>query len=688
MSEKRRLVNDGYNYDFKRTGAFGIFDTDSSVPIEFIMTSFTISELPHLSLARDLYSELNFDYLIQRDIDEERALSEISQYIYAKNNQKQKEVVFLPPLLAVVVNTDSQDNIISTYPDSKYTFQDDQYGGTHTREWPGVFKVENYPAQKGFELNILNSQLDEQKIRVTASQVELSLNLSPRQMDGAKLVVIDGQHRLYALNYLRREHFEKVKNIVLPVCISYSPKSIASFAADNSDIPNMQSVMRKLFVDVNSTVERVSGHFLTLLKDDSLGSIICRDFCNQVLNNPSLAKEGLGLVEWNTKNHKESLNISREHTTTSIGVINSAFEEVFNNNSGVRLINEMLKIDENITCFDFGSDEYDSPKSKPLKFPIESITLKHKSKLTELVSNNFVKHLIEIFFFSESYKVLFTSFKDALCEVLERIIADRRPSADSAYLVINNLIFNDPIDNDQKKAKELRAEFYNVLNKKRKGVVPDILRKAIFQKAIIEAWSKILEVVLASGASAENATSILILALDESVNNSGKNFDFRQPYIQSTIYNSSNIKVTKETRKQLSRLILTTLSSENIKAKISDFVSDNCTQRLIHLSAVEFSAYVKRMTSDKKKGFEKNYKVNFSVSAFDRERLIQLELERDEKLVNAKTASERNIASEPFDKAVMDALSPELDLALDALQSNFKIKSGSLIFIADEFEDD
>lgn len=688
MNTKRRPLEDGYKYEFSRNGAFGIFDTESTVPIEFVMTSFTINELPHLSLARELYSDLNFDYLIQRDIDEERALSEISQYIYTDGTKKQKEIIFLPPLLVAVVETDNQDNIVETYPDSEYKFIDDEFGGTHIREWPGVFKVENYPAKKGFDLNILDSSLVDKSIQITSTQAEISLNLSPKQMKGAKLVVIDGQHRLYALDYLRREHHESVKNIVLPVCIVYSPKSIKSLSSDGQGIPNIQSVMRSLFVDVNSTVERVSGHFLTLLKDDSLGSVICRDFCNEVLNSPNLSNEGLGLIEWNTKNHKESLNISREHTTTSIGVLNSAFEEMFNNKSGIQLINEILKIDENISDFDFGVDEYDNNKPKPEKFPLESISIKHKFRLTELVNDNITKYLVSIFFESKSYKVLFDTFKDSLYEVIEKAISERKSISDSASLVKNNLLFNDPIDSSQKKARELRSEFYNALLENRKGKAPEIIRRSIFQKAIIEAWFKILEIVVASGSTVKEATEILVLLLDYSLEDCGRNYDFRQPYVQNTIYNANKLKVTKETRRQLSRLIICSLNSPSILEKVKGIVSESCSQRLFDLASKDFSSYVNRMTMDKKKYFEKNYKVNFSVSSFDREKLLQLESERDEKLISASTASERRNASEPFDKAITEAISTELDTALESLRSNFSIEASALVFTSDDGEDE
>ncbi|HCD7748935.1 TPA: hypothetical protein ND538_004801, partial [Serratia marcescens] len=143
---------------------------------------------------------------------------------------------------------------------------------------------------------------------------------------------IDGQHRLFALNYLRKEHSDKIKNIVVPVCIVYSPYSTLINSAV-VQVPTIPEVLRNLFVDINSTVERVSGHFLTLLSDRTLGSIICREFCKKILSERQ--EYGLGLIEWNTKKHKESLEISRDYTITSIGVINNILEDCFGTRNGI-----------------------------------------------------------------------------------------------------------------------------------------------------------------------------------------------------------------------------------------------------------------------------------------------------------------------------------------------------------------
>jgi hypothetical protein len=114
----RRQAAAPFLYEFEKNGAFGVFKTNGSVPIEYFMTSFKVDELPYLSYAKDVNTELNFDYLIQRDIDEDRAIAEISQYLAAKEGVVQKDIVFLPPLLVAVVSVDHDNCLDDYYPDS------------------------------------------------------------------------------------------------------------------------------------------------------------------------------------------------------------------------------------------------------------------------------------------------------------------------------------------------------------------------------------------------------------------------------------------------------------------------------------------------------------------------------------------------------------------------------------------
>ncbi|EBD0801579.1 hypothetical protein FHD82_13055, partial [Salmonella enterica] len=398
MSGIRRSTTTGYTYAFEKAGSFGIFSSNGSVPVEYMMTSFSVDDLAQLSYSKDINTDLNFDYLIQRDIDEERARVEISQYISSSEDRVQKDIVFLPPLLVSIVNVDSNNKLIDYYPNCSLNSTDDN-GVIFERVWPGIFKIRNFEIQNGKAISVkyYDSEIKDEVITVDINQAIININSTREGVAGARLVVIDGQHRLFALNYLRKEHPDKIKNIVVPVCIVYSPYSTLINSAV-VQVPTIPEVLRNLFVDINSTVERVSGHFLTLLSDRTLGSIICREFCKKILSERQ--EYGLGLIEWNTKKHKESLEISRDYTITSIGVINNILEDCFGTRNGIKILTSILGIQESATEFDFSEFENDEDDEEnivsniPETFPWSGFLSKHKPILTKLVNETLTKTLV------------------------------------------------------------------------------------------------------------------------------------------------------------------------------------------------------------------------------------------------------------------------------------------------------
>ncbi|MXP49291.1 hypothetical protein FD733_07385 [Pantoea sp. Eser] len=178
-----------------------------------MITSFTVDDLAHLSYSKDIKTDLNFDYLIQRDIGEERARLEISQYIRLSENKIQKYIVFLPPLLVSIVNVGSNNKLIDYYPNCSF---DSKYGNgfIYERIWPGIFKVCNFeiPNGKSISLKYYDSEIKNESIAIDVNQAIMKINSTREVVAGARLVVIDGQHRLFALNYLRKEHPDNIRN--------------------------------------------------------------------------------------------------------------------------------------------------------------------------------------------------------------------------------------------------------------------------------------------------------------------------------------------------------------------------------------------------------------------------------------------------------------------------------------------
>lgn len=649
----RRQTAAPFRYEFEKDGAFGVFKTNGSVPIEYFMTSFKVDELSYLSYAKDVNTDLNFDYLIQRDIDEDRAIAEISQYL-AKEDGIQKDIVFLPPLLVGVVFVDQDKRLEDYYPNSTYSSGNDDLGKLHIREWPGVLKVTNYHVEQE-DPRIFYCGDGDHPATITINNAKVEVNITPNGIKGARLVVIDGQHRLFALNALRSSHRELVKDLTLPICLVYPPNSIEK---NNDTQPKVPEVLRHLFVDVNSTVERVSGHFLTLLSDQTLGSIICREFCKTVLDQKK--GEGLGLIEWNTKNHKQSLEISREHTLTSIGVINSAFEEIFKTKNGVKLLAAILGIDRQSSDFDFDIDEYEEIRGAPEYFPWRDFLSRHRAKLIHLVNETITPALIDIFFNTPFYSEYCTKFRNYFIDLEEETKRERRNEQDVFSLVKGHILFNDIL---LKPGHAMHAKVREDLKSLVDSTIPDFSRKAIFQKAMIEAWSLLCAKFIANNISISRASYYVTVFVANSFSPKSDLFDERHLYLQDTIFSGSRIKVTKSAKRQIVRLLLS-----NAGKVVAE--SSKEAQVISELAKEEVGSFINQMREDKRKVFEKSYRTNFNLPAFERERLYSAELDKPRQMKEFGGDSSRT----EFDREVGRLISENLTNSFDDLARTLKAK--------------
>ena len=657
----RRQTAAPYRYEFEKDGAFGVFKTNGSVPIEYFMTSFKVDELSFLSYAKDVNTELNFDYLIQRDIDETRAIAEISQYLAAKEGAVQKDVVFLPPLLVAVVSVNQDNCLEDYYPDSTYQTDSDAVGALYIREWPGILKVTNYQVNQE-QPRVFSCGDGDHQVSVAVDSAKIQVNLTRDGVKGARLVVIDGQHRLFALNTLRAHNRALIDGLTLPICLVYPPNSIEKNTGEQPKVPE---VLRHLFVDVNSTVERVSGHFLTLLSEQTLGSIICREFCKTVLDQK--ASEGLGLVEWNTKNHKESMEISREHTLTSIGVLNSAFEEIFKTKNGVKLLAAILGIDRRSTEFDFGLDEYDEEKSAPEYFPWRDFLSVHRESLIALVNENITPALIDMFYGTSFFSEYYNAFKNYFTTTEDEIKRDRRGDHGVFSNVKDHVLFNGMLG---KAANTMHAEVRADLGRIISEIIPDFSRKAIFQKAMIEAWSVLCAKFIANGIPLSRASHYMQLFVEHSFTPKSDLFDDRHLYLQDTIFSGSRIKVTKSAKRQIVRLLLS-----NAENAICEDTKEK--QVLSDLAKAEVGSFINQMREDKRKVFEKSYRTNFSIPAIEREKLYAAELDKPREMKDLGGDSSKTTFDQLIDELIITNLTDSFDDLAKTLKSRDFIYSKS-----------
>ena len=662
-------------YQIKKTGAFSRFATPNSTVIESILTSFDINELSWLSYARDVSSTLDFDLLVQRDIDEERALQDISEYIFSESHQV-KNPVFLPPLIAAIVSTDLEKKLENFYPRQIFHEESDNYGVCYRRTWAPHFQVTHYESETGRPLSINAEEIDpERQLLISTSETEIGITLTEQNNPGAKLVVIDGQHRLFALNSLKEHHRKEVEDLLIPVLIVYAPDSttVNPDADRDSDTQTVPDVYRKLFVDVNSTAHLVSGHFVILLSDNTLGSMVCRSFCHAILNmdeGSDKGKESLAQIEWNTRNDKESKTISKLYTLTSIGVLNDSLNDVFKQRKESELLRYMLNIGDSDFPFE---DEDGNLKPEPREFPWQGFLFKHKDDLRNLVRDNFVPCLLEIFFESEPYSELRKVFEEAYSKVVTNEINKRGPRFNAARVVKEHLLDSRPCSGATEGA--LLAEFNNKFEDLAKGRFLEIIRTSVFQKGMLTAWLEFQRAGRKSNLKPIDTTKGFVCLLNKVLNTGLFENDAKHLYLQDSIYESVRIRPTVECRKQILRLILSLLGEDKVRyevieriKKFDEFDETDLSERL-QLMGISFASQFLGSLKDKRiKNFERNFKADTSLDDVLRDQLNKLLEEKEEAKRRKRTDKSVEIPV-AFDKLVEKETKIEFDISQQQLEN-------------------
>ncbi|ALG52498.1 TPA: hypothetical protein NKB37_002874 [Vibrio parahaemolyticus] len=674
MSEKQKSRRDRdkkVNYNYEKFGSIGVFSTESSLPIEYFLTSIPISEIEDLSLARDVQTAgNNFEYLIQRDIDEERARKDICSYIAASEEGK---AVFLPPLIVSIVQVNNDNYIEGFYPEYNSTIDgrpidpDTKYddGSELVREWKGLFKLSSLVESDGVKIS---SENEVSNIPQDIQQVNFEAKIS-KSTSGGRLVVIDGQHRLFALQYLAKHDIDKVKNITVPVCILYSPKSTErNFKLDNN-IQNITSVLRRLFVDVNSTVEKVSGHFLTLLSDDNLGSMICREFCSKVHSTDVAKGRSLGLVEWNTKNHKESKTKARTHTITSIGVIYDTLEKTFDSKKGIKLLRDFLNVHTSNITTDSLSDE---------NLPWSGFNTSYKNELKEVAKNEIVGNLYTLFFEPEVYKKSVEIFEELLDVKLVEAKDKRDALSDCVTYINKYYLFNDPlpdIDGDK-----INSNCKNMLKTYNNWFEEQIIRKSnpiaylsIYQKSVITGWIELCVLMNNKGLNKSDMAEIYVLLMNYSLNPDLNLFDYSQRYIQDNIYSGVRIKATATSASQFKNATLAFLGNSDVLDIIQDKfnLSNEIVLSLSTIGKDSASVFFKKMVSEKEKSFSKNYRHNYSLSPEQKRSLADAENLRNSEIYSTEDSSVKVEAAVKFDELVKHMIKDDLKDCAEKLSIKF-----------------
>lgn len=260
---------------FGSFGEFAIGDSPNRIRAKYILTkikpgndgSWECELASQMKPWREVFDveELNFDELLQRDLDDSRVAHDLIPYLLGTSGDKAK---FFPPILAVIVPRREDETGIERYyptPESE---------GTSTEKYGELFDFEQI-------------RLDDGSLTPLAR-----LNYNRQR---SAFIIVDGQHRAMAVLALHRQMnsswannaFEsyyshisvtpaQAKNIELPTCIIYFPDLHGGNPVPRNQGIDLSSVCREIFLVVNRSAKRVSESRGLLLDDEDIAARIMR----------------------------------------------------------------------------------------------------------------------------------------------------------------------------------------------------------------------------------------------------------------------------------------------------------------------------------------------------------------------------------------------------------------------------
>jgi hypothetical protein len=642
MADDFEDLQEEKEFDVELLGNFGRFVSSGSYPVEYFMASMPMAQAyKYLKFARDVQmDDINFDLLMQRDIDENRVEKDIMPYLQQDEATAATRPLFFPPLLAAIVPV--KDEKIQEYYGTRSIIT--PRTGFTGLSWAGHFRLYGKTTSSADGLSL---QSDQEGEKIKAKQALLNLRTSELDPNGVMLIVIDGQHRLRALKRLWEEHRDKVRDLVVPVCVMYAPNS-HSDNPDKLNTPSVPRVFRNLFVDVNSTMTVVGGHFNILLSDKSVGDMTCRVFCDDVLS--KYGKEGLACIEWNTRTRSQSYNVTKVHTLTSIGVLQRGLEENFKPDMVVSYLLGISDVAQDL--FPVGADKDDYyPKIKWDKFSYaQSNALKFRIK--EYLS----PLLVGLYFESVPFKKLYSLFLKEVGRLKADLPKGGR-TAISAQAILQSILEYKPFDEKDSDFKKRWLVFEESIEAKRSSSTFGIVRYALFQRAFFNVAGMFVRLGIEYSVPPAQAFKAAITLLNVIFEKNSDVFHFDKSYLQYTVFEQKRIRTRDETKSAIRDLILAHLLRDDIRALVAAEFSKSAGPELDSILNDEgFTAagqFLGRYREERVKVFKKGYELDYSLTNEEREdlRLKEYEQRAMERDVKENRRDEGSLVRR-FDKEV------------------------------------
>ena len=241
--------------------------------------------LSQLAPVRELFEagSLEFDEIMQRDLDDARVSSELIPYLLDPGTRDL--VKLFPPIIVVILPTKGNENKPGDLYDAVYSPQDESTDQS--------YKIRKLISGKAGEEIFEFSQPVENDVLNNHNLARLRLN-----QQRTKLVIVDGQHRAMALLALyrnlkdewtdqRRSPYEsyyaewskeyiqqfKLDHLSMPVMLCTFPELDENFKGDY----DLKKASRAIFLALNKNAKKVSESRNKLLDDNDLIALFLRN---------------------------------------------------------------------------------------------------------------------------------------------------------------------------------------------------------------------------------------------------------------------------------------------------------------------------------------------------------------------------------------------------------------------------
>jgi len=398
---------------------------EATLDVKYFLTHISLSPdddssetlLKSLAPFREMFdtADLQFDEILQRDIDDARVSSKLIPYVLDKRSSSL--VKFFPPIVIVAIPTSTENTPANLYPD--------MYMNDRHQEDMHDIEADSWDVIRSGNVGSEVFQLDRPVYDNEAQDhdfVRFSVNTNR-----CKLVIVDGQHRAMALLALYRnlksdwndaqkkpyqgfyEEWDKdyikqfdLSKVQMPAIICTVPDLHDEYKGDY----DLKKASRSIFLTLNKSAQPVSESRNRLLDDSDLVSSFLRESLNQVKKTHSniFSESSLKISNIELDQHTQQ-KISNCIAISSVSHLYYIFEHLLLNNAtdlnGVSDRSGKFKSRRTNAFFDMAlsrlnaSDYLTQDQQKGINR--NNFTTHVERKFIESFSSNYISRFLKIF---------------------------------------------------------------------------------------------------------------------------------------------------------------------------------------------------------------------------------------------------------------------------------------------------